>query len=327
MSDALERELRSVLAEQALTLPPGARERLEQLDYKPNSSRWPRLTRVSAVAGAAAGGLVALGTTVALLLSSGGLPAGGGSFALFAQTGWTASPRTPSAADVARAKAICEGMKGAAPGLTAPLAGRLVLSEQRGRYVAALYDRGHSTGLCISTGQKNGASMGADSNVAALDHRPAATRIGLPSLSGEMTPGLPGVKHGSLTMSRHITHLQTEFPHLTVRQCMTLNAAEQRAASADFATNGYGRAGRDVTGVTFIFARGRDVQATVENGWYFGWWPRDAWPVSLRVTSTSGTKLQPIPGALAASRQKASAYCDHFVASPSPATARLRKRH
>jgi hypothetical protein len=55
-----------------------------------------------------------------------------------------------------------------------------------------------------------------------------------------------------------------------------------------------GLAGSDVSAVTFDFADGSKVNATVQNGWYFAWWPGDRWPASVQVTTNSATLTSPM---------------------------------
>ena len=50
-----------------------------------------------------------------------------------------------------------------------------------------------------------------------------------------------------------------------------------------------GLAGRDVQSVRLLFDQGVTVDATVKNGWYFAWWPGEALPDSIQVTSNSGS--------------------------------------
>jgi hypothetical protein len=63
-----------------------------------------------------------------------------------------------------------------------------------------------------------------------------------------------------------------------------------------------GMAGSDVTGVKFVFANGVTVVATVQNGWYFAWWPYQrnprrgilppaSDPTSVEATTNSGKTL------------------------------------
>jgi hypothetical protein len=55
-----------------------------------------------------------------------------------------------------------------------------------------------------------------------------------------------------------------------------------------------GQAGSDVSAVSFTFADGKTVAATVANGWYFAWWPWISAPTSVTVATTSGTTTSPV---------------------------------
>ena len=56
-------------------------------------------------------------------------------------------------------------------------------------------------------------------------------------------------------------------------------------------TNVYGRAGSDIAAVTFAFSDGITVDATVQNGWYFAWWPGVDQPASVQVITKSGQHI------------------------------------
>jgi hypothetical protein len=58
-----------------------------------------------------------------------------------------------------------------------------------------------------------------------------------------------------------------------------------------------GLAGSDITTVTFIFTGGAAVDATVQNGWYFAWWPKAGLPTTVKVTTATGkTIISPMAG-------------------------------
>jgi hypothetical protein len=63
----------------------------------------------------------------------------------------------------------------------------------------------------------------------------------------------------------------------------------------------YGRAGRDVTSVEFVFAKHPAIEAVLHNGWYLAVVPdgndRGLQPSSVRVTTSAGTVTSPPPGA------------------------------
>jgi hypothetical protein len=55
-----------------------------------------------------------------------------------------------------------------------------------------------------------------------------------------------------------------------------------------------GQAGSSISAVTFAFANGETVAATVQNGWYFAWWPWLTDPTSVQVTTSSGAVTSPM---------------------------------
>lgn len=57
----------------------------------------------------------------------------------------------------------------------------------------------------------------------------------------------------------------------------------------------WGPAGSDVSGVSFGFADGTTVRATVQNGWFFVWWPSAEEPTSVQVITSSGASNSPMP--------------------------------
>ena len=47
-------------------------------------------------------------------------------------------------------------------------------------------------------------------------------------------------------------------------------------------------------GRALSFANGRSVTATVQNGWYFAWWPWTSYPDSVQVSTSAGTSTSPM---------------------------------
>jgi hypothetical protein len=252
MTDALEQELRSALAERATRMPPEARDRLAQLDYQPQAGPRRRPTSVWSLA-SAGGAAIAAATVAALLL----LSSGGSTLVPLAYAGWSATPETPTAAQVARAIARCRHLAG--PLLARAMRGRLILTDKRGRYVAVMYDNHGYAGVCILDEPAGAGAGGGSSPLLNRTVPPEPDQLGAPVGGGGYAPGFPG-SHGS---ERHVS----------------------------------GRAGRDVLAVTLVFPGNRTVQATIEHGWYFAWWPGSDWPpASVVVTTSSGTVRSPMPG-------------------------------
>ena len=144
MTDALEQELRAALAERAAAMhADDASERLQRIDYD-GGSRWrhripSRLPPWPAL-GAAAAALVAGIFTFIVLLSSG---------TTAAYAGWSAVPTTPSAPALAAAKASCKRVGG--PLFTRAVAGRLVLTDERGRLSQSCSPPGSTSGFALPT--------------------------------------------------------------------------------------------------------------------------------------------------------------------------------
>jgi hypothetical protein len=135
------------------------------------------------------------------------------------------------------------------------LTGKPVLTDGRGSYTAAIYVNGNAAQICISNGQHAGTSIATNDRILGFETAPSADQLGDPSGGGGRAPGFPG-------------------------------AGQEEDVQ--------GLAGSDVTAVTFTFADGSAVDATVQNGWYFAWWPGDGWPNSVKVTTGSTTTTSPM---------------------------------
>jgi hypothetical protein len=221
-------------------------------------SRARRHRRVWAAMGT--GGTVLTGGVVAaiLMLSSGASGASGASVA----EGWAPIPTAPSAAAVAAATAACNWLH--APNGPPVLTGTPVLTDGRGSYTAAIYVNGQVAHICISNGQHTGTGLASNTRLLLSEAAPGPDQLGAPSGDGGSAPGFP-TSDGS-TSSNQEQDVQ-------------------------------GLAGSDVSAVTFAFADGSTVQATVQNGWYFAWWPGDGWPTTVHVTTGSGTHTSPMSAA------------------------------
>ena len=168
--------------------------------------------------------------------------------------GWTAVPSAPSAAAVAAATAACNW----AHDLNGPpiLTGTPVLTDGRGSYTAAIYVDGHVAHICISNGQHTATSLAMTDMPLFFDAAPGPDQLGDPDGFGGDAVGFPG----------------------------SANSPASRGEE-----DVQGLAGSDVSAMTFDFADGSTVDATVQNGWYFAWWPGDSWPTSVQVTTSSAT--------------------------------------
>jgi len=78
----------------------------------------------------------------------------------------------------------------------------------------------------------------------------------------------------------------------------TQTARRQRARRNSLIDGGgyyaLGQAGSDVSAVKFSFANGKTVTASVQNGWYFAWWPWTSDPTSVTVTTRTGAITSPM---------------------------------
>jgi len=168
--------------------------------------------------------------------------------------GWTAVPNAPSAAAVAAATAACNWVNDR----TGPpiLSGTPVLTDGRGSYTAAIYVDGHVAHICISNGQRRATGIATNTRILSVEAAPGPDQLGNPSGGGGSAPGFPG------------------------------SSGQEQDVQ--------GLAGSDVSAVTFKFADKSTVEATVQNGWYFAWWPGDSWPTSVRVTTSTGTLTSPM---------------------------------
>jgi hypothetical protein len=174
--------------------------------------------------------------------------------------GWTPIPTAPSAAAVAAATAACNWVD--APNGPPALTGTPVLTDGRGSYTAAIYVSGDVTHTCISNGQHTATGIATDDGVTLRLHAaPGPDQLGDPSGGGGSAPGF---------------------------------RASDGSTSSNQEEDVHGLAGSDVSAVTFAFADGSTVQATVQNGWYFAWWPSDSWPTTVQVTTGSGTRTSPM---------------------------------
>lgn len=267
VNETLEQALRAALSDLAANRSTEADARLLATDYRPRSGRlhrrWP-------VVGAAAT-LVSAGAATAALLSSA---------APEAFAGWTAMPSAPAPSALRTATTLCNALNPAWR-----LTGTPVLTEARGKYVAEIFVN-RSKGLdevCVSDGiwGAPGTIVGGGPSALRLQAAPGADQLGMPTGSAGFDDGFPGAA------AKYRGQLPLEWSYLT---------AAQRANSNGSAQEWAGLAGRDVRAVALAFDQGVTVDATVENGWYFAWWPGPALPNSVQVTTSSGTTISsPFP--------------------------------
>jgi hypothetical protein len=275
VADLLEQHLRAAFGYHAESLDT---EAAEQRLIRSKYTFGPR-HRIAWAAAAASGTVVAGGALAAILLIS-ATPSS-------ALAAWTRIPTKPTSAAVAHAKALCTKEYGA----NQATEGKPALAEARGRWVALIaVDRaGDRVGTrtlnrpvisyCIADGREQG-SAGISSAPATLNLRP--NEIETPMISG--ISGRSWWVGGQASL-RHFLKLHAE--RRTV-QAQNFRSTHQKSTNA--ATYAEGASGRGVSRITFQFANGRTVVATVENGYYFALWPWASLPTKVYITSRFGTQ-------------------------------------
>jgi hypothetical protein len=250
---------------------------LEQAARRPQTSRRPRLWAALGASGAAMmGGIVA-----AVLLLSAGAPA--------AYAGWSRVPTTPSPTALETTVHECYKVGSGNAQLALPAPGgtmRPVLAEARGGSAAAIYVTNNQVYMCLTVNEPAFTSVASYLMGPSLRAAPGPDQLGIPY----------GVSGGS--GSSRATH-----PHrLSAAQIEKLQRerrAAQRAGSP-FGTGdnfALGQAGRNVSAVTFAFANGKTVVASIEHGWYFAWWPWPTKPTSVAVRTRDGKRTSPMGNA------------------------------
>jgi hypothetical protein len=270
-----------------------------------------------------ASALTAGAAAAVLLLSSG---------ASVAFAGWTPVPTTPSAAALASAVAQCRKL--AQPldtalrttvgrSRAAQCEGKPVLADARGKYVSLIYAENGQMSELVTGGR-----IGTSGFEGPIPAPPAPDRLTAPEMAvpNPELEGSPAVRlkrelsqlqalavelrgyRGSVSLlvlqKFHFAGLAQQVQGDTDAQAIA--AVRRRIASTSARrpqskggqnpklAYAFGRAGRDVSAVTFKFADGKTVRATVEHGWYFAWWPWASSPLTARVVTPSGTTVIPI---------------------------------
>lgn len=207
-----------------------------------------------------------------------------------AYAGWTPDPSVPTAAELATATASCNRQNS----INGPavMTGTPVLTDQRGRFTAALFTNGTTVYDCLSDGTHTASGM--NNALARLYARPSADQLELPDTSGGSLEGFMGGSAGQTIPAQWQAKLNSprvrRDPRLRARLANSFNSQ----LSSEMERNAFGLAGSDVSAVSFSFADGTTVAATIQNGWYFAWWPSLNDPTSVTVTTSSGTVTSPM---------------------------------
>jgi hypothetical protein len=272
MSDTLEQDLREMYAEDARRYETtGAEERLSGIDFRQRKNHHRNVGMFAGVSVAIAAGIAA----VVLLVVSGGSaslpPLKGSSYSL---AGWTSVPTSSSSGLLRSATRSCDGtvarfayvealsqkqrQRERTTGFILPKSAiasvENVLTDVRDKYVAVVSLDDNASYVCIDGGRvQQGFTTSRDRG------------------------NLPYAQTGLLSPARVVHFGGVGYVNGT------------RVAGLEAGNHAYGRTGSGVTAVTFGFANGRTVGATVENGWYFAWWPWGSAPTSVQVKNSSGT--------------------------------------
>jgi hypothetical protein len=275
MSELLEQGIRDIYMEDAASCDTtDAVQRLRAVDYRRRTERHRK--RLAAVGASGAGLTAGIIATVILLLSS-GAPA---------YAGWSPQPMTASAPAVAASAAACrrtDSMGSAVWYGEDVFTGQPVLTESRGIYTAAIYVTDGNVYACLT-----GTEREAFSSAYSITGQLYGTVAGDP---GPDRLGVPYPVQQYMFQGRHPGQLPLSQLSLDRRRNV-----RNRDRGGGYGRSILGQAGTGVTAVTFSFDGGNTVSATVENGWYFAWWPWLAEPSSVELTTGSQTVTSPIVG-------------------------------
>lgn len=275
MSGALEQALRELYAADSAGYDTtAARERLNVRTPRPRAQSRVMWSAVGAAAAAALGGVL----TAVLILSSG---------APVAYAGWSSVPAKVAPSSIPAVSHLCgHAITGTDAAVYArAFSGQPVLSESRGIYTAVIDVSDGTVYSCLTGGSPERDSGSFNLAVTSYGHAgpvPAANLISAPyTLQGGFGEGRghPGLLQRAFNASPSIRH-----------------ALLSRFRGGGYGPNLLGRAGSRVTAVRVSFANGRTVAATVENGWYFAWWPWTSSPTSVTVIADSRIVTSPVKG-------------------------------
>jgi hypothetical protein len=280
MSDAVEDTLREIYARDAAEYDEtDSVGRLLAADYSARGLR--RIPR--GVAAIAAGGVGATACVAgALLLTSAGP----------AYAGWTADPSAASTASITASAAACNRTGHMSPTVWATkrvFSGQPVLTESRGIFTAAIYVTNGNIYACLT---------GATDDDFSSDYQITGQWYGsVGSIPEPNNLGHPYVLQQSVFQGDHSGQLPPAQLSLAKRRELRV-----RQLGGGYGKSMLGRVGSDVAAVTLIFGDGSTVSATVENGWYFAWWPWLEEPTTVRFMAASGAQTSPIVPAASAAK-------------------------
>jgi hypothetical protein len=174
------------------------------------------------------------------------------------------------------------------------LTGTPALTDQRGKFTAALYVVGSKVYDCLSNGSHESTMFGMNQAQLNFYASPGPDQLGLPDNSGGSLKGFAASSPSQPLPAQwqHVLNTPRFKNHPDARARLERELRLELASSNE--RNAFGLAGSGVSAVSFVFADGTTVNATVQNGWYFAWWPSDDYPTSVRVATSSAIVTSPM---------------------------------
>jgi hypothetical protein len=181
-------------------------------------------------------------------------------------------PSSPFGSGATRLDSLGEVCKKAAP---RRITGQAVLSETSGRYTATVY---HPTGsqvfVCMTHGGRGAGAQMSNFGPRGI-RKPGPDQLIQLGGGAGAAPGFPGGNPNQL-------------PAQYRDQSSATKQRFRRLLARGVESDTVGMAGSHVSGVKLVFNHGPTVDATIQNGWYFAWWPTLDQPTSVQITTTSG---------------------------------------
>jgi hypothetical protein len=287
METELEQNVREIFVEDDASYDTSeAVPRILAIDFRHRVSRRRRVWAMLGTSGTAvAGGIVA----AVLLLSSGVAPA---------YAGWASVPAQPTARAVAAASKACNtgytSYVNDQPQNTDFFTGQPVLTEARGIFTAVVSVTDGRLYECLEGGNQE--NVHADFNFSVHQFGKVGTPLTPDQLSVPYT-FRSGIGAGRNPEESQWPRGRSPGPNATPSQVQEWRLRMRaRLSGGGYGPSVLGQAGTDVSAVSFAFANGDTVTATVQNGWYFAWWPWLSAPTSVTVTTSSGTESSPVTG-------------------------------
>jgi hypothetical protein len=254
--------------------------RIMVTDFRRRVTRRRRLWALLGTSSTAIAGAI---TTAVLVLASGVAPA---------YAGWAAVPVQPTPQAVAAASQACNTgytiYVNGHLGNTTFFVGQPVLTEARGIFTAVISVTDGKLYECLEGGNQQ--DVHANFNFSVHEFGTVGTQPSPDELSVPYT-FRTGFGAGRNPEEAHWPGGGSPGPNATPDQVRRWHT---RLGGGGYGPSVLGRAGTDVSAVSLAFANGDTVDATVQNGWYFAWWPWLSAPTSVTITTSAGTTTSPV---------------------------------